>query len=385
MLGPPQARERDRPALVSLENLVPTNHCNRQLDALLDRDFVRAWVADSYAMRGRPSIDPVVFFRLQLVMFFEGLRPERQLLRVAADRLSVRWYRGYALDDPLPDHSSLTRIRARYGLAIFRRCFDAVVERCRAAGLLRGEELYLDATKVEANAALDSLRPRFAVEAHLAHLFDTADAGGDAGVATVGAASAAGAAGSPAIALVEPLPLSAPASAAVREELATTNAARHDWLAEGGRQRRDVRHGDYRRKADYQASATDPDATVMQRRHGAHRGYHDHDVVDDGQARVILRVLVTPAAVMEHQPARDLVWQTCFRWRLRPRQVPGDTTYWSVSRKLLIALPFAMLAARYGCARGGVAMLRTQYAVVQQRGKVATWRAISRRPSRRCR
>ena len=49
-------------------------------------------------------------------MFFEGIRSERQLLRLAADWLSLRWFLGYTLDEPLPDHSSLTRIRARYGL-----------------------------------------------------------------------------------------------------------------------------------------------------------------------------------------------------------------------------------------------------------------------------
>jgi len=71
----------------------------------------------------------------------------------------------------VPDHSSLTRIRERYGLETFRRFFDTVVERCREAGLVWGEELYLDATKVEANAARASLVPRFAVEAHLTRLF----------------------------------------------------------------------------------------------------------------------------------------------------------------------------------------------------------------------
>ena len=61
-------------------------------------------------------MDPVVFFKLQLVMFFEDIRSERQLMRVAADRLSLRWYPGYDLFEPLPDHSGLTRIRERYDL-----------------------------------------------------------------------------------------------------------------------------------------------------------------------------------------------------------------------------------------------------------------------------
>jgi IS5 family transposase len=69
-------------------------------------------------------------------MFFEDVRSERLLMRHAADRLSVRWYLGYDLDEPLPDHSSLTRIRERYGVEVFRRFFEQIVELCQAAGLV---------------------------------------------------------------------------------------------------------------------------------------------------------------------------------------------------------------------------------------------------------
>src|SRR5215210_1881056 len=96
---------------------------------------------------------------------------ERQLMRVVADRLSLRWYLGYDLMEPLPDHSSLTRIRDRYGLDVFCRFFEAITEQCVAAGLVWGQELFIDSTNVEANASLDSLRTRFAVGAHLARLF----------------------------------------------------------------------------------------------------------------------------------------------------------------------------------------------------------------------
>ncbi len=76
MLGPPKTRCLDRPVVASLEALVPANHFYRHLDATLDLTFVRGWVAGCYAERGRPSIDPVVFFRLQLIMFFEGIQPQ---------------------------------------------------------------------------------------------------------------------------------------------------------------------------------------------------------------------------------------------------------------------------------------------------------------------
>ncbi len=126
--------------VVSLEELVPQNHFYRHLQRVLDLSFVHDLVRELYAAAGRPSIDPVVFFKLQLVMFFEDIRSERLLMRLVADRLSVRWYLGYDLDDPLPDHSSLSRIRSRYGLEVFRRFFDAIVEQCCQAKLVWGAE-----------------------------------------------------------------------------------------------------------------------------------------------------------------------------------------------------------------------------------------------------
>src|SRR5215203_1669341 len=98
---------------VSLDDLVPPGNFYRHLERSLDLAFVRGLVRGAYADIGRPSIDPVVFFKLHLILFFEGLRSERQLLRVVADRLSLRWYLGYDLAEPLPDHSSQPHPPAR--------------------------------------------------------------------------------------------------------------------------------------------------------------------------------------------------------------------------------------------------------------------------------
>src|SRR4051794_21028173 len=124
MLGPPKPRRLDEPIGVSLEALVPRDHFSRHLEAKLDLSFVREWTRTLYAARGRPSIDPVIFFKLQLVMFFEGIRSERQLIETANLNLAHRWYLGYALDEDLPDHSSLTRIRKRLGIDVFQRFFE---------------------------------------------------------------------------------------------------------------------------------------------------------------------------------------------------------------------------------------------------------------------
>jgi Transposase domain (DUF772) len=169
-------------------------------------------------------------------------RSERQLMRHAADRLSVLWYLGYDLGEPLPDHSSLTRIRERYGVDIFRRFFDAIVEQCQQVGLVWGRELYLDGTQVNANADLDSLTPRFAVEAreamqaHLAALFPDGDhqqeqqeAAGDSADMPIAEATSTAV-----IACSVPTPLPVILAEPEREELALENAARHDWIAEQG-------------------------------------------------------------------------------------------------------------------------------------------------------
>lgn len=306
---------------VSLEALVPQDHFYRHLQRTLDLSFIRELVQDTYAPSGRPSVDPEVFFKLHLVMFFEGIRSERLLMRQAADRLSVRWYLGYDLNEPLPEHSSLTRIRSRYGIAAFRRFFEAILEQCRQAKLIWGKELYFDATQVKANAALDSLTPRFAVEAHLAALFETEEAeeesqGTDESVQRLPCWA------DPPLALPVALP------EAMRADLAAANATRHDWIAEEGRQQRDVTHGTYQRTADFLVSTTDPDAASMRLKGGGvHLGYQTHYVVDGGKRRIILNVLVTPGEVRENQPMLDLLWRTCFRWRLWPDQVTGDTAY----------------------------------------------------------
>jgi len=300
---------------VSLEDLVPEDHFYRRLEAALDLSFVRELVGPLYANGGRPSVDPVVFFKLQLVMFFEDLRSERLLMRVVCDRLSLRWYLGYDLDEPLPDHSSLTRIRERFGLEAFRRFFERIVEECFEAGLVWGEELFFDATKVEANASIDSTRSRSLVEGrleeHLLGVFpedtlplpDEDHSGVLAGV-------------------VGP-------EGEERQALTQTNACQHRWIAKNGRQERELVRWGYKRMADLRVSTTDPDASPMhQKKKSASRlGYQTHYVVDGGKARVILDVLVTAAEVTENLPMLDLLFRSCFRWGLRPHSVTGDATY----------------------------------------------------------
>ncbi len=271
MMGTKERNFQPLPNDISLEDLVPDDNFYRRLQERLDLSFVRDLVEDLYAASGRPSVDPEVFFRLQLVMFYEGIRSERELMRIVSDRLSVRWYVGYDLHEPLPDHSSLSRIRDRFGLSVFREFFERIVELCVEAGLVWGEELYFDATKVDANASLDSIAPRFYVEEHLDEVFTAGEEFLNAEQEEDKVSTASERGESPMAVLYE---LPSVGDSALAEE----NAAREDWISRDGRQRREQKGVWYRRKADFLASSTDPDSSPMKRRDskGSHLGYYTH-------------------------------------------------------------------------------------------------------------
>ena len=232
------------------------------------------------------------------------------------------------MGEPLLDHSSLTRIRTRYGVDVFRRFFEAIVEQCQQAKLVWGRELYIDGTKVQANASKDSLKPRFFVEAHLSTLFsDHAEEATGEREQDASQDESASTEPSPQVAKSSAVELPTSLSPEQHCELSQQNEARHDWIEQHGAQDRQVKGCSYQRMADYFVSTTDPDATLMETTKGADMGYRTHYVVDGGKARIILGVLVTPSEVMDNQHMRDLIFRTRFRWKLRPRHVTGDTKY----------------------------------------------------------
>lgn len=323
MLGPPKLRLLDQPVSVSLEELVPPDNFYRYLDATLDLSFVRTWVQACYAEGGRPSIDPVVFFKLQLILFFEGLRSERKLMDTVALNLAHRWYLGYHLDEPLPDHSSLTRIRTRLGLSLFERFFAHVVELCQQAGLVWGAELFFDGTKVQANADIDSLVPRWyvAAKAHLDALFpsdsDPPESLDDGTITPI----------QPPPDPNTPARLRFSDTREAEDRLAATNHATWKRLDAHRLDPARPASGPYQRITDVRVSVTDPDATPLGKGHIGKLGYHDHYVVDGGRARIILSAFVTPADVQDNQVMLDLLDRVQFRSHLHVHHVVADSKY----------------------------------------------------------
>jgi len=241
---------------ISLEELVPEDNFYRQVERSIDLNFVRELAAEFYAVIGRPSaefyavigrpsVDPVVFFKLQLIAFFEGVRSERQLMEMVNLNLAHRWFIGYDLDEAIPDHSSLSKIRERYGFVVFQGFFERIVELCKEAGLIWGEELYLDSTKVQANASITGMVDRVAFEAR-DHIEE-------------------------------------------QDEI-TGISSQFEMIAKfNGERLPSHRKPTYQRIADKQVSPVDPDASPMHQSGGgkAVLGYHDHYVVDGGKARII--------------------------------------------------------------------------------------------------
>jgi transposase len=142
---------------ISLEGLVPPDDFYRRLESLLDLRFVYQECKNLYGKTGNPSIDPVVFFKLNIFGFFENIISDRDLIRKANDRLSIRYFLGYDIDEKLPWHSTISRTRSLIKKEVFEKIFEMVLERCNDAGLIEGKHQSIDSTLVKANASMDSL------------------------------------------------------------------------------------------------------------------------------------------------------------------------------------------------------------------------------------
>jgi transposase len=143
--------------------LIPDDHVLKRVDKILNFSWLREEVKDLYCENnGRPSIDPEVAVRLMLAGFFQGIVHDRKLMREARVNLAIRWFAGYKLHETLPDHSSLTRIRQRWGAERFKRIFQRTVEACVHAGLVDGETVHVDATLIRADVSWDSLITTYA-------------------------------------------------------------------------------------------------------------------------------------------------------------------------------------------------------------------------------
>ncbi|GGC69425.1 hypothetical protein GCM10011504_54130 [Siccirubricoccus deserti] len=147
----------------SLRDLIPDNHVLVRVDHVLDLGWLQAEVAECYAVgSGRPGIDPEAAVRLMLAGLLLSIVHDRRLMREVVVNIAIRWFAGYGLTEALPDHSSLTRIRQRWGAERFRRVFTRTVEACVAAGIAKGEVVHTDSSLVRPDVSWEAIARKHA-------------------------------------------------------------------------------------------------------------------------------------------------------------------------------------------------------------------------------
>ena len=180
-------RRRDRQPTMSVPTTELPTSASHPFYARLNRllrdggfdDFAEARCAAFYAATmGRPGLAPGIYFRLLLVGYFEGLDSERAIAWRAADSLTLRDFLGLGFPDAPPDHSTISRTRRLIDLETHRDMFTWVLERLGEAGLVNGKTIAIDATTLEANAALRHIVRRDTGESYQEFLTTLAQASG---------------------------------------------------------------------------------------------------------------------------------------------------------------------------------------------------------------
>jgi transposase len=298
-----------------LNKVVPADHLVRQIDGVLDLDWVHKELAPYYSHTGRPSIDPVLMIRMLIVGYVFAIRSERRLCSEVKVNLAYRWFCKLGIEDGIPDHSVFSRARhERFRQSdALRRVFEGVVAKCIAAGLVGGEGFSIDASLIRADAGKQKRLP------------------GDQPISW---------------------PQAEEASRAVREYLATLDAADHD---EGtGADAGGSNDSGNRGKPPKQVSLTDPQAAWVARKNTEAFFAYDANYLIDNKAGIIVDAEGTRAnRIAEIAITETMIERVKNRFDLEPRRLAGDTAYgavrllkWLVDRQIAPHIPVWDKSAR---------------------------------------
>ena len=272
----------------NLDQVVPSEHLARRIDAVLDLGWVHKELAPYYSHTGRPSIDPVLMIRMLIVGYVFAIRSERRICAEVQVNLAYRWFCKLSVEDKIPDHSVFSRARHERFRAsdALRRVFERVVGLCIAAGLVGGEAFSIDASLIKAD--VDKKKR----------------SGGD-----------------------QPIdwPMPEKASHAVREYLAALDAARNEE-SRGGDGSGSSNSGDG--KPPKEISLTDPQAAWVARKGVDPFFAYDANYLIDNKFGIILDAEGTRAnRSAETASAETMVDRVERRFDLKPERLAGDTAY----------------------------------------------------------
>lgn len=267
---------------VNLDTRVRSDHPLRKIKETIDFSFARRQVAGCYGKNGNVSVDPEVILKMLFLLFYEEVSSERELMRVIPERLDWMWFLGYGLDDTIPDHSVLSKVRSKWGSEVFERLFVRTIRQCLDEGLVGGDKIHIDASLITANASKNSvLKGSPELIAALKRLYRD------------------------------------------QEQKLTPEAETEDEIpAEASSDPTKVNAG--------LVSTTDPEAAVV--RHGntdSRPRYKSHRAVDD-RCGVITAVNTTPGDVAEHERMMDLVDQHEAHTEHRVETAVADAGYGTV-------------------------------------------------------
>jgi transposase len=298
-----------------LDKVVPLDHLVRQIDGVLDLDWVHKELAPYYSHTGRPSIDPVLMIRMLIVGYVFAIRSERQLCSEVQVNLAYRWFCKLGIEDGIPDHSVFSRARhERFRQSdALRRVFENVVAKCIAAGLVGGEGFSIDASLIRADVDKKKRTP------------------GDQPISW---------------------PKAEEASRAVREYLTVLDAAHHD--EENGGDDGGLSGGGNRRKPPKEVSLTDPQAAWVARKNTDAFFAYDANYLIDNKAGIIVDAEGTRAnRIAEIAITETMIERVKDRFDLEPRLLAGDTAYgavrllkWLVDRRIAPHIPVWDKSAR---------------------------------------
>jgi transposase len=255
---------------VNLEKRVRANHPLRQVKAAIDFGFVREEVAHCYGKKGNESVAPEVILKMMFLLFFDDIKSERELREVIGERLDYLWFLDYRLDEKIPDHSVLSKARARWGKEVFESLFVRTVAQCVEAGLVDGNKLHVDASLVDADAAKESVIK-----------------------------------GAP------------PLIAALKRAYQATESKLEETSTPGN----------YQAVNDRMMRQSDPDAALVRKGSGDSRPrYQNHRVIDD-QKGVITATETTPGSIAENKKLIELLDQHQSNTRCQAEIVVADHKY----------------------------------------------------------
>jgi transposase len=255
---------------VNLEKRVRSNHPLRKVKEVIDFGFVREEVAHCYGKNGNESVGPEVILKMMFLLFFDDIKSERELMEMIGERLDYLWFLDYGLDEKVPDHSVLSKARARWGQEVFESLFVRTVAQCVEAGLVDGHKLHVDSSLVDADAAKESVIK-----------------------------------GAPP--LIAALKRAYQATESKLEESSTPH--------------------NYQAVNDRMMSQSDPDAAMVRKGSGDSRPrYQHHRAIDDAKG-VITAIETTPGSIAENKKLMDLVDQHEKNTRCQVQTVVADHKY----------------------------------------------------------